>query len=92
MRSLLLVFALGITLSACSDAPRGRWDVVAPIDVYADNDDVAPVAFSLAPGDICALGEQWSYQKVFRFKRVTCSKGEGWILTDTEFRYISDSN
>ncbi len=91
MKPLLIALALGVTLCACSDSPQGRWEVVAPIDVLADNDDVAPVVFTLAPGDFCALGREWSYQKVYRFKRVSCSKGDGWVLTDSEFRSVSDA-
>lgn len=79
-----------IALCGCSDRPQGRWEVVAFIDVYADNDDVAPVIFSLAPGDVCALSAGWSYQKVYRFKRVSCSKGSGWVMADDEFRKIAD--
>lgn len=86
MKPLVAALAIiGVLLGACSDAPTGRWQVIAPVDVYADNDDVAPVVFQLQPGDFCALGDAWSYQKVYRFKRVSCAKGEGWVSTDSQF-------
>ncbi len=72
----------------CSDAPKGRWKVTAPVDVYADNDDGAPVAFVLQPGEICALADGWSYQKMFRFKRVSCSERDGWISLDSDFEKV----
>jgi len=91
MRPLPIILAVAVALSGCSDAPKGRWEVVAPVKVYADNDDVAPVIFVLQPGDMCALGEDWSYDKAFRFKRVSCSRGDGWITIDKDFQKKSDS-
>jgi len=91
MKAVLIVLAMIAALCGCSDSPQGRWEVTASIDVYAETDDVAPVIFSLAPGEVCSLGEGWSYQKVYRFKRVSCGKGSGWVMTDDEFREISDN-
>lgn len=88
MRSGLVALAATAVLAGCSDTPNGRWQVVAPINVYAANEDSAPVEFRLQPGEICALGDDWSYQKAFRFKRVACEKGEGWVMTDSEFERV----
>ncbi|WP_409558431.1 membrane lipoprotein lipid attachment site-containing protein [Achromobacter sp.] len=85
MKRLLSAFVLLAALSGCSDAPKGRWRVTAPVDVYSENNDGAPVAFVLQAGDICALGRDWSYQKMFRFKRVSCTRGDGWISIDENF-------
>lgn len=92
MRLPIVAMLTAALLGGCADASEGRWDVIAPVKVYADNDDVAPVVFVLQPGDTCALSEDWSYDKAFRFKRVSCSKGDGWVMTDSEFREISDAH
>lgn len=91
MRLLPIILATSAVLSGCSDSPKGRWEVIAPVKVYAADDDVAPVVFVLQPGDSCALSEDWSYDKAFRFKRVSCSRGDGWITIDKDFKQISDT-
>ncbi|WP_313624746.1 hypothetical protein [Achromobacter sp.] len=85
------VLAMIAVLAGCSDTPHGRWQVIAPIEVYASIDDFAPT-FYLQPGEICALGDEWSYQKAFRFKRVSCERGVGWVMTDSEFERVWGSS
>lgn len=90
MKSLIPAFTLLVALYGCSDEPKGQWRVMAPVEVYSENDDGAPVIFVLQPGDTCALGNAWSYHKMFRFKRVSCTRGTGWISIDTDFAPVAD--
>jgi hypothetical protein len=46
------------------------------------------VAFVLNAGDVCAFGQQWSFEKELRYKEVICPQGKGWITSDTPFKKL----
>jgi hypothetical protein len=91
MKALLVILTIVVALEGCSDTPSGRWKATAPVDVYAEDTDGAPVAFVLQPGDICALGDKWSVDKALGFKRVSCDRGDGWISFDGDFEKVSET-
>ncbi|MFG0789293.1 hypothetical protein [Delftia tsuruhatensis] len=54
----------------------------------AEKGDPQTVAFVLNAGDVCALGQQWSFEKELRYKEVICPQGKGWITFDTPFKKL----
>lgn len=82
------IMALLATLG-CSQPPNGRWEATQSVDVLLKKGDPQTVAFVLNAGDVCALGQQWSFEKELRYKEVICPQGKGWITSDTPFKKLS---
>lgn len=91
MKNLLrrgAIMALLATLG-CSQSPSGRWEATQSVYVLLKKGDPQTVAFVLNAGDVCALGQQWSFEKELLYKEVICPQGKGWITSDTPFKKLS---
>ncbi|RBL87887.1 hypothetical protein DDE05_00485 [Streptomyces cavourensis] len=53
--------------------------MISPTEVFAKDDDQMDIKFLLEIGEVCALGDDWSHQKSYCYKKVQCDKGIGWV-------------
>ncbi|RBL87886.1 hypothetical protein DDE05_00475 [Streptomyces cavourensis] len=91
MSRWLLPLFLVLTVVGCSDRPKAVWLATEAVTVYSDaNGDLLRPIFTVLPGEVCALSESWTYEKDFRHKSVECSRGRGWITSDSEFKKAPD--